>query len=138
MDVSDHVIEQVFNIIKHISFSNDNPIQHRPSNEYKIVQDADRLDAMGAIGIARAFHYGGFKNREMYNPEIKPELFITKADYKKSSGPTINHFYEKLLLLKDLMNTNTAKEMAEQRHEFLKIYLQHFFKECYLDTFELA
>ncbi len=94
-----------------------------------MLQDADRLDAMGAIGIARAFNYGGFKNREMYNPQIKSNLNQTKEQYKNSTAPTINHFYEKLFLLKDLMNTPTGKKMAEQRHEFMETYLKEFYKE---------
>jgi uncharacterized protein len=134
--IAEHDIEQIFYIIRNISFSNDTSVQHKTSNELNIVQDADRLDALGAIGIARAFHYGGFKNREMYNPLVKPELFQIKEDYKRSTGPTLNHFYEKLLLLKDLMNTDTAKKMAEQRHLFMKTYLQQLYAECYLEGFE--
>jgi uncharacterized protein len=99
------------------------------SKELDIIRDADRLDAMGAIGIARAFNYGGFKNREMYNPEIKPRQKMTKEEYKLNNAPTINHFYEKLLLLKDKMNTDTGKKMAFQRHEFLEKYLDQFYLE---------
>ena len=97
--------------------------------ELKIVQDADRLDAIGAIGIARAFHYGGYKNREIYNPDLPPLTSMTADTYKKSEGPTLNHFYEKLLLLKDKMNTPTGKKMAQSRHEFLELYLNQFYKE---------
>ena len=93
------------------------------------MQDADRLDAMGAIGIARTFNYGGFKNREMYNPGIKPNLNMTKEEYKASTAPTLNHFYEKLLLLKDRMNTSTGKQLAEHRHRFMEQYLSEFYLE---------
>ena len=94
-----------------------------------MVQDADRLDAMGAIGIARAFAYGGYKNRELYNPAIEPDLAMAKDAYKNSSAPTINHFYEKLLLLKDKMNTKTGKQMAAQRHLFMETFLAQFYLE---------
>src|SRR5476649_140467 len=117
---------QVQQIIRHLSFKSgfDEPVFHSP--ELAIVQDADRLDAMGAIGIARTFSYGGFKGREIYNPEIEPNLNMTKEQYKNSAAPSINHFYEKLLLLKDKMNTPTGKKLAEQRHQFMEIYLEQF------------
>lgn len=99
------------------------------SPELAIVQDADRLDAIGAIGVARAFHYGGFKNRELYNPDIPPILHHDKASYKNSTAPTLNHFYEKLLLLKAKMNTNTARELAASRHAFMEQYLKQFYTE---------
>ncbi|MFW5657558.1 MAG: HD domain-containing protein [Bacteroidota bacterium] len=123
------IIEAVEHIVEHVSFKGagvENPMQ---SLEGKIVQDADRLDAMGAIGIARTFAYGGSKNREIYNPNIKPELHQTFDAYKKSTAPTINHFYEKLLLLKDGMYTQTGKKMAEERHRFMEEYLQRFYGE---------
>ena len=130
-NVDSLVIEHVVNIIKHISYKNSLDKQSKAftSNELKIVQDADRLDAIGAIGIARAFNYGGFKNRELYNPDIEPNLNMTKSAYKKSKAPTINHFYEKLLLLKDKMNTKTGRRIATNRHKFMKLYLQQFYNE---------
>ena len=99
------------------------------SPELMVVQDADRLDAIGAIGIARAFNYGGFKNRQLYNPEIAPNLNMSKEEYKQSTAPTINHFYEKLLLLKAKMNTETGKRIADQRHQFMEQYLDQFYAE---------
>lgn len=123
------VIEHVQQIIRYMSFKSGLDQPKFSSDEMKVVQDADRLDAIGAIGIARAFNYGGFKNREMYNPQIKPDFNLTKEAYKNSSAPTINHFYEKLLLLKDLMNTETARNIAEQRHQFMQLYLEQFYAE---------
>jgi uncharacterized protein len=130
MNVDAAVIEHVQQIIRHMSFkaSFDKKSFHSP--ELEVVQDADRLDAIGAIGIARAFTYGGFKGRELYNPEIKPNLSMTKEEYKNTTAPTINHFYEKLLLLKDKMNTPTGKAIAAQRHAFMEDYLKQFFDEC--------
>mgnify|MGYP000178282646 CR=1 FL=1 len=122
-------IEHVLNIIKNISFGGGNHAQKFQSIELDIIQDADRLDALGAIGIARAFNYGGFKNRGMYDPEIAPNLNMTKEEYKKSQAPTINHFYEKLLLLKDKMNTEKGKSLALKRHVFLELYLEQFYAE---------
>lgn len=124
------IIEHVVNIIQHMSFKNS--LEGKPafsSKELEVVQDADRLDALGAIGIARCFNYGGFKNRPLYDPNQVPNLNMTKEEYKSSNGPTINHFYEKLLLLKDQMNTPTAKRMAEGRHQFILQYLDQFYKE---------
>ncbi|OKS88564.1 HD domain-containing protein [Mucilaginibacter polytrichastri] len=123
------IIEQVALIIKHLSFKASFDGQTYFSAELAVVQDADRLDAIGAIGIARAFTYGGYKNREIYNPNIKPDLNLTKEAYKNNTAPTINHFYEKLLLLKDKMNTTTGKELAQKRHDFMELYLQQFYNE---------
>ena len=127
--VEDELIEQVLFVIKNISFKNRAEAPENPPLELQIVQDADRLDAIGAIGIARTFNFGGFKNNLMYHPEIKPNLGMNKEEYKKSNGTTINHFYEKLLLLKDLMNTETAKRIASERHNFMLQFLDEFYKE---------
>ena len=129
LNVDSQVIEHVVNIIENISFKGGKEAQKFKSAELDVVQDADRLDAIGAIGIARCFNYGGFKNRELYNPEIKPHLTMTKAEYKTSTAPSINHFYEKLLLLKDKMNTKTGKDIATKRHAFMELYLEQFYKE---------
>ncbi|KAB1066875.1 HD domain-containing protein [Tamlana haliotis] len=123
------VIEHVCQIIKHISFKGGNETQTFKSLELDIVQDADRLDAIGAIGIARCFNYGGFKNRGLYDPQIKPNLNMTKEEYKNSTAPTINHFYEKLLLLKDRMNTETGKKIALERHNYMLGFLEQFYNE---------
>lgn len=128
-DIDLQVIDHVINIIENISFKGGNEAQKFKSAELDVVQDADRLDAMGAIGIARCFNYGGFKNREIYNPDIEPNLTMGKAEYKASNGPSINHFYEKLLLLKHKMNTKTGKALAEKRHAFMELYLEQFYKE---------
>lgn len=119
----------VENIIRHMSFKNGLEKQAFYSPEMGVVQDADRLDAMGAIGIARAFNYGGFKNRALYDPAVPPNLQMTKEEYKHSSAPTINHFYEKLLLLKDRMNTATGRRLAEERHRYMEGFLERFYKE---------
>ena len=129
LSTPEDIIIHVENIIRNISFKGGNFSQAFSSPELEVVQDADRLDALGAIGIARAFNYGGFKNRELFNPGIKPDMNMSKEAYKKSSAPTINHFYEKLLLLKDRMNTNTGKAMAAERHLFMEKYLEQFYKE---------
>jgi uncharacterized protein len=130
INVDEAVIENVQQIIRHISFKSGFDKPAFRSIELDIVQDADRLDAMGAIGIARAFSYGGFKGREIYNPGIAPNLNMSKEEYKNSAAPSINHFYEKLLLLKDKMNTETGKKLAEQRHAFMLTYLEQFYMEC--------
>ena len=122
-------INRITSIIRAISFKGGANVHEDHSIEFHIVQDADRLDAIGAIGIARTFNYGGFKNRAIYDPSIAPNLNMTKEEYKKSTAPTINHFYEKLLLLKDLMNTESGKRIAEQRHGFMESYLDQFYGE---------
>jgi len=122
-------INHLVKIIRNISFKGGNFIQNFRSVELDIIQDADRLDAIGAVGIARTFNYGGFKNRELYNPNIPPKLDMSKEEYKNSTAPTINHFYEKLLLLKDKMNTTTGRVLAEQRHIFMEQYLEQFYSE---------
>jgi uncharacterized protein len=128
-EIEQAVIDEVIHIIKHISFKNSFELQGKSSLEFKVVQDADRIDAMGAIGIARAFNYGGFKNRMIYDPEQKPNIYHSKEAYKKSDSNTINHFYEKLFLLKDMMNTQFGKQIAHERHEFMETYLNRFFHE---------
>ncbi len=129
IQVQEDVIIHVEKIISNISFKGGKLLQKFKSSELDVIQDADRLDALGAIGIARTFNYGGHKGRPIYNPEIKPNLQLTKEEYKNSVAPTLNHFYEKLLLLKDLMNTETGRKMAEERHDFMLAYLDQFYKE---------
>jgi uncharacterized protein len=129
LNVEEEVIIHIENIISNISFKGGEHTQKFRSPELDVVQDADRLDAMGAIGVARTFNYGGHKGREIYNPEIKPNLNMTKEEYKKNNSPTLNHFYEKLLLLKDRMNTDTGIFMAKNRHKFMEQFLDEFYKE---------
>ena len=129
-NVDSLVIEHVINIINNISFNKSLEKGKKfKSPELEVIQDADRLDAIGAIGIARCFNYGGFKNRKIFDPSIKPNMKMTKEEYKKSTAPTINHFYEKLLLLSDKMNTKTGKRIAKQRHQFMELYLDQFYAE---------
>ncbi|ENA1815211.1 HD domain-containing protein [Flavobacterium psychrophilum] len=125
-NVSEEIISHVIKIIENISFKGGNFNKNFASKELEIVQDADRLDAIGAIGIARTFNYGGFKNRQLYNPEILPNLSMNKEEYKNSQSPTLNHFYEKLLLLKDKMNTETGKKVAQERHHYMETFLEQF------------
>ena len=127
--VDDDIINKITNIIRTISFKGGTTNANQETIEGKVVQDADRLDAMGAIGIARAFAYGGYKKRELYNPNIKPQKCKDFQQYKNNVDTTVNHFYEKLLLLKDLMNTQSGKSMAKERHEFMVGYLDQFFRE---------
>lgn len=129
INVDSAIIEHVIEIIENISFKGGNEEQKFKSPELDVVQDADRLDALGAIGIARTFNYGGFKNRALFDPNILPNLKMSKEAYKSSTAPTINHFYEKLLLLKDKMNTKTGKRIAEKRHQFMEMYLEQFYAE---------
>lgn len=129
-NVDSEIIEHVTNIIENMSFKNSFDLNPSfTSKEMEVVQDADRLDAIGAIGIARCFNYGGFKNRALYNPEIGANLNMSKEEYKAAKAPTINHFYEKLLLLKDKMNTKTATRIATERHKFMESYLKQFYAE---------
>jgi len=129
INVDERIINEVKLIIQNMSFKNSFDKVGYTSKEINIVQDADRLDAIGAIGIARAFTYGGYKNRVLYDPEIKPEQHLSKESYKNTTAPTINHFYEKLLLLKDMMNTESGKAIAEKRHNFMISYLEQFYSE---------
>jgi len=129
LGVEEHIIDRVTNIIGTISFKGGTTNASQKTIEGKVVQDADRLDALGAIGIARAFAYGGYKERELYNPTIDPQKYNSFEQYRKNTGTTVNHFYEKLLLLKDLMNTESGKSMAKERHEFMEDYLKQFFLE---------
>jgi uncharacterized protein len=127
--VEQEVVEHIEAIIKHVSYKGGFSQDRISSIEFQIVQDADRLDAIGAIGIARAFNYGGFKNRPIHNPEMPLQEYNDSKAYHKSDAPTINHFYEKLLKLKDLMNTSTGKQMAEERHSYMLQFLDRFYQE---------
>ncbi|WP_271783703.1 HD domain-containing protein [Aquimarina algiphila] len=129
LSVEENVVTHVIKIIENISFKGGNTNQKFKSPELDVIQDADRLDAIGAIGIARCFNYGGFKNRVLYDPDISPNLNMTKEEYKSSTSPTINHFYEKLFLLKDRMNTEAGKKLANERHQYMEGFLEQFYKE---------
>ena len=132
-NVAEDTIAQVINIIENLSFKvghfENKNAKNFKTKELEIVQDADRLDAIGAIGIARCFNYGGFKNRVLYNPAIAPKLNMSKEEYKNNESPTLNHFYEKLLLLKDQMNTETGKKIALERHRYMENFLSQFYAE---------
>ncbi len=127
--VSTECIDHVVSIIEHVSFKGGHTSDAFSSNELYVVRDADRLDAIGAIGIARCFNYGGYKNRALYNPDIPPNLNMSKEEYKNSTAPTINHFYEKLLLLKDRMHTKTGRRIATDRHRYMEDFLTQFYAE---------
>tara|TARA_B100000768_G_scaffold57115_1_gene55474 strand:- start:1343 stop:2011 length:669 start_codon:yes stop_codon:yes gene_type:complete len=127
--VSQDTVTHIIKIIENVSFKGGNTLKTFHSKELEVLQDADRLDAIGAIGIARTFNYGGFKNRVIYNPLIKPKLEMTPQEYKTSDAPTINHFYEKLLKLKDKMNTSSGKKIAQERHVFMENFLEQFYQE---------
>lgn len=129
LNIEKHIIDHVCNIVRDVSFKGAKVETPMKSIEGKIVQDADRLDAIGAIGIARAFAYGGHKGRELHNPDIKPESHASFEAYKKNTGPTINHFYEKLFLLKDRMNTISGRKLAQERHQFMKEFIERFLEE---------
>jgi uncharacterized protein len=129
LNVDSTITEHIVHIIESISYKGGNEAQKFRSPELDVIQDADRLDAIGAIGIARTFNYGGFKNRPLYDPDIKPNLKMSKAEYKASTAPTINHFYEKLLLLKDKMNTETGRKLAIERHHYMQQFLEQFYAE---------
>lgn len=129
LSIEKNSAQHICQIIENISFKGGNTQNHFESTELWVVQDADRLDALGAIGIARAFNYGGFKNRPLYDPAIPPVMNMTPEEYRKNNGPTLNHFYEKLLLLKDRMHTATGKRLATERHRFLEGFILRFKNE---------
>ncbi len=127
--VEQEKVEHIKTIIKYVSYKGGFPQDQISTIEFQIVQDADRLDAIGAIGIARAFNYGGFKNRPIHDPDKSLQDYPDSRAYHRSDAPTINHFYEKLLKLKDLMNTDTGKQMARERHQFMLEFLDQFYSE---------
>ncbi len=124
--VDTSVIGHVVKIIEHVSFKNSIYGQKWSSPELEVVQDADRLDALGAIGIARTFNYGGHAGRALYDPAIEPNLNMTKEEYKNSTAPTLNHFYEKVFLLKDRINTEAGKKLAKERHQYMVQFVERF------------
>jgi len=129
LGVSYEIIDQISYIIRYVSYRTSLAEKITPTKELAVIQDADRLDAIGAIGVARAFSYGGHKGREFYNPNIDPKLEMTKEEYKNNNAPTINHFYEKLLKLQDMMNTKTGRKLAHGRHKFMETFLEQFYQE---------
>lgn len=129
LGVKKSAINEIVAIIQHMSFHKSFEQEEFKSLAMDVVSDADKLDAMGAIGIARTFNYGGHKGFALYDPDIPPQKYLNKEDYKNSNAPTINHFYEKLFLLKDMMQTQTGKKLAEKRHRFMEEYLDRFYKE---------
>lgn len=129
LNIDESTILHVENIVRHVSFKGPLHQQSFRSPELDVVQDADRLDALGALGIARAFNYGGYRNRPIYDPSIPPNPTLTNDEYRNANNPTLNHFYEKLLLLKDRMKTKTARQLAEHRHAFMEHFLEEFFLE---------
>ncbi|NOQ27547.1 MAG: HD domain-containing protein [Bacteroidales bacterium] len=129
IDLSSDIIEEIIYIIKNVSYKGAGVKDQMKTLEGKIVQDADRLDAIGAIGVARTFAFGGKFGSEMHNPEEDAKLHNSFEEYKNSKGTTINHFYEKLLLLKDRINTKTAKEIALERHNYMEVFLKQFYDE---------
>ncbi len=129
LKINKKIVNHVCHIVKNISFKGADIENRIKTKEGKIVQDADRLDAVGAIGIARVFAYSGYAGKEIYNPRTKPKPHKTFREYRQAKNTAINHFYEKILLLKNRLNTKTAKEMAEKRHEFVKQFLNQFYKE---------
>lgn len=129
LGANESVIEAVCHVVENVSFKGAGVANKMKSLEGKIVQDADRLDAIGAIGIARAFAYGGTQGRPFHNPDSQAQMHESFEAYANAESTTINHFYEKLLLLKDLMNTDTGRKMAEHRHKFLEDYLKEFYAE---------
>jgi uncharacterized protein len=129
LGVDEHIRDHIVGIVSNVSFKGGSSPRSFSSPELDVVQDADRLDAIGAIGIARTFSYGGFKGRAMYNPDVPPRPGMSREEYRKTDGPSINHFYEKLLLLKDKMNTETGRKMAAHRHEYMEKFLTEFYGE---------
>ncbi len=133
LDIPTSDRQHILNIMNFISYKGGFDEGKFDSLEFRIIQDADRLDALGAIGIARTFSYGGYKGNPFFDPAIPPNMNMSREEYKKSNAPTVNHFYEKLFLLRDLMKTQKGKEMAEERHQFMELYLQHFYTEWGLE-----